>query len=194
MASLIESKTMRKGGPGWGGILAAQTIMTVLALVLIWLAIPFHTYGAKIGYVDTSILMSQFNETKRSRTAIDSLNKDWQGKAKALKDSLDGFMTRMGSTYNRSSTKEQGTMKSELERRNQELAQYVKASQDRIGKKEKELMEPAIKKINAFLQELAAREKYDLIFGSTGTGNILAAGTRKDLTGAVITELNRKYP
>lgn len=175
-------------------ILLLQALMVAAGGIAFWLALPFHTNAPKIGYVETTKMLGAFKEARKNQAEIDSLNKDWQSKAKVLKDSLDGYMKEIGTTFNKASLQSQQDMRKELERRNVTLDQYVKASQKRVLEREKELLEPTLKKINAALQEFARKEHYDLIFGSTNSGNILAGGLRLDLTDQVIRELNAKYP
>ncbi len=175
-------------------ILIFQAIIMLFGIALLWMALPFHANAPKIGYVETNRMLASFGESRKNRAEIDSLNKDWQAKAKTLKDSLDGFMNVMGQTFNKASVQRQQEMRAEIEKRNQDLAQYIKASQKRVLEREKTLLEPTLKKINAFLQEFAERKKFDLIFGSTNNANILAGGHRLDLTDQVIRELNGKYP
>ena len=138
--------------------------------------------------------MEDFGLAKQNRTKIDSLTKDWKSKAQVLKDSLDAYMSTMGATFNTASAKDQQHMRAEIERRNQELAQFMKASQKITVDKEKELLEPTFKKINTFLKDYSEKEGYDVILGSTAGGNILSGRPRLDLTDRVIAELNKKYP
>jgi Skp family chaperone for outer membrane proteins len=174
--------------------LLLQVPIALAGLFAIWMLLPFHTNAPKIGYVDTTRMLGAFKEAQRNRAQIDSLNKDWQAKAQVLKDTMDIHMAAMGKTYNTASAQSQLDMRKDLERRNQEMAQFVKASQTKVLEKEKALLEPSLKKVNVLLQDLATQEGYDLIFGSTNTGNILAGGRRLDLTDRVIDMLNKKHP
>ncbi len=178
----------------WVKFLLIQIVFALATFAGIWWALKFHANAPKIGYVDTSRLLSEFTEAKRNKSTIDSLNKDWQSKAKTLRDSLDAYAVTMGTKFNSVDKQSQLEMRAEIERKNQELAQFVKASQAKVLDRERALLEPTLKKINDCMQELSKREKFDLIFGSTNNGSIMAGGIRLDLTLQVVRELNQKYP
>lgn len=121
------------------------------------------------------------------------MSQDWRAKAKVLNDSLVVYMSTMSGGFQKATPPEKDKMRAEMERRNQELAQFVKASQEKTTAREKELMGPALKKLNAFLKEYAGRKHCDVILGSTQGGNILARGPRLDLTDRILLELNKQY-
>jgi Skp family chaperone for outer membrane proteins len=174
--------------------LALGVCLVLVAACLAFLWKQSKSSTPKIGYVDNIILIGQFNEAKKARKELEDFNSEWQKHASLLKDSMDLFMRNMGSEYNAASAGEKTRLRNLMQSKNEEMADFVAANQKRSQDKEKLLLDPVIKKINSYVQEYSEKNGYDIIFGSTVGGNIMAGGSKLNLTSEILRDLNAKYP
>lgn len=188
----MKSQTTEKVNRGL--ILALVFGFAIQAAIIAYLGFQARSNPARVAYVDTAVLISQFSEAKKARADLEKFNKTWQDKAKDIKDSMDVYMQRMGADYNIATSAKKEQMRREMQARNQEMEGFVNSNQKKSFEKEKELMDPVLKKINVFMKEYTENQGYDIILGSTTSGNIMGAGKRLNITQAVLDGINKQYP
>jgi outer membrane protein len=170
-------------------------IVAWLALVIGLCALIWHFVARplKIGYAETGILMSEFSEAVKAKAQFQEQQKEWDKNLKILNDSLLASMNRMKIQYDGASKAGKDSIRKNFETRNDDYQKYVEAVRKMSQDKERELMDPVIKKINSFL-ELWGREKgYSLILGTMQGGNILQGDPRYNLTMDILKDLNAHY-
>lgn len=147
----------------------------------------------KIGYAETGVLMSEFSEALKAKAAFQEQQKEWDKNLKTLNDSLLAAMDRMKTHYDAAGKTAKDSIRANFQTRNDDYQRYVEAVRKMSQEKERELMDPVIKKINSFL-DLWGREKgYSLILGTMQGGSILQGEPRLNLTQAILKDLNGHY-
>lgn len=76
----------------------------------------------------------------------------------------------------------------ELLRMEQEYQTRVQSMETQAGRRQQELVQPVMDKVNKVIEEIRAQESYSLIFDVAG-GSIIAADERLDLTQEVLRRL-----
>lgn len=74
----------------------------------------------------------------------------------------------------------------ELQTKKQQLDEQLYSSQERLNQK-------FVKELRAFLDDYAANEGYQIIYGYNGLGNVLYMDEQFNITDIVVDSLNRKY-
>gem|GEM_PF-2884558 len=168
------------------GILALL-VACATAVIGIW------TRPAKVGYAETSVLLTSFNEAVAARKEFEKSQKEWDKNLKTLNDSLLASMETMKKSYETAGKAGRDSMRSALKEKNDDLQRYTNAVKKLSTDREKELMEPVIKKMNSFLAVWGKAHGYDLILGTLTGGNILQANENINLTSRILADLNEEY-
>lgn len=149
----------------------------------------------KIGFVDSSLLMTSFTDAHKAESEIREHEQRWKSDQKAMQDSLEAYVNRMSAAYGKADANGKRKWQDELSARNQEIANFVRANEMKQAKVRQEKMQGVYTKINAFMKEFGSKYHYDMIFGTVQGGNILyGSDTRCDVTQKVIEGLNKRYP
>ncbi|MCD6505862.1 OmpH family outer membrane protein [Candidatus Poribacteria bacterium] len=86
--------------------------------------------------------------------------------------------------------KKEQEMLQQIERKKEEIRQFIQAGQQQLDKKRQELTEPIIKEIDQVVQQIGKEEGFDLIVDKIAT---LYVNPQFDITEKVIQILNQKY-
>jgi len=157
-----------------GGLIVSAVFLLALATVQ-WLTTP------RIAYVD---LPKVFNEFELKKDLETRLMSDYNEKNKVL-DSLKLSLGQL-------ELKSKGDFQMAGYQR-QNIIQTAEALQYDQENKTRELNEQIYKRLNEYVHQFAKEEGYDFILGAEGSGIIMAANTKKDITEEVIQYINRKY-
>lgn len=152
----------------------------------------FHR-PAKIGYVETSVVLEQFTEAINARNQFEKAQKDWDKNLKTLNDSLMAGMNQMKVDFNKASKEGKQAISASFEKKQADYQRYTEVVKKMSQEKEQELMLPVIKKVNSFLDIWGKQHGYDLVLGTTTAGNILQANPNLNLTARILKDLNEQY-
>lgn len=169
------------------------TAIVALAVGVGAVALTLIRKTPKVGYAETAILMAEFSEAIKARREFESAQKEWEANIKALNDSLMATMERMKAGYDKSPVAVKDSLRNLLQKRNDDLQRYTNAVKKMAADKEKELMDPVIRKINSHLDLWGKQKGYDMIFGTMSGGNILQASPGYNVTAQVLLDLNEHY-
>ncbi len=178
---------------GFFGRNAFLILILAVAISGLGLALDLKRTSKKIGYAETTILLSEFTEAIEARKKFEDSQKEWDKNLKTLNDSLMAAMSRMKSNYETAKQPEREKMRSDFQQRNDDLQRYTNAVKKMSEEKEKSLMEPVVKKMNSFLEVWGRDHGYDMIFGTMNGGNILQANSSMNLTRIILADLNAQY-
>ncbi len=135
------------------------------------------------GYKRTKVVRAQFEEKAKTLNAnVDSLMGDWQ---KELKD-YEKERSKM-------SKKELQLKQELLGNKQQQINNYQQAIQKQIQEEDKKATQTVINDINDYVKEYGKQKGYKIIFGASGSGNIMYASESADLTDEVLEGLNAEF-
>jgi outer membrane protein len=167
--------------------------LVALAIGVTALALHFTRKTPKVGYAETAVLMSEFSEAVKARKEFEAAQKEWDANLKSLNDSLMATMERMKTDYDKAPAAAKESMRHLLQKRNDDLQRYTNAVKKMAVDKEKELMDPVVRKLNAHLDSWGKGHGYDMILGTMTGGNILQANAEFNVTAQVLKDLNQTY-
>ncbi|MEP5341897.1 MAG: OmpH family outer membrane protein [Algibacter sp.] len=144
-------------------------------------------------YVDVNKLLDGYKRTKIVRAAFDE-------KAKTLNANVDSLMTdwqKEIKTYEKErskmSKKELELKQELLSNKQQQINNYQQAIQKQIQEEDKKSTQTVINDINDYVKEYGKKNNHKIIFGASGSGNIMYASDASDLTEDVLTGLNAEF-
>ncbi|NQY29044.1 MAG: OmpH family outer membrane protein [Flavobacteriaceae bacterium] len=152
----------------------------------------FKTNSAQV-YVDVNKLMDGYK-----RTAI--VKKQFEVKANTLKANVDSLLTdwqKELKDYEKersSMTKKELDLKQQLlSNKQQQLNNYQQAIQKQIQQEDQKVTQTVINDINDYVKDYGKKNGYDIIFGASGSGNIMYASDASDLTSVILEGLNAEF-
>ncbi|SRX52231.1 OmpH family outer membrane protein [Aequorivita sp. CIP111184] len=135
------------------------------------------------GYKRTSIEKSKFEEkAKLMQSNVDSLVADWQNELKIYEKERLSL-----------SKKEQELKEELLGNKQERINNYQKAIQGKIKEEDQKGSQTILNDINDYVKEYGEKHKYRIIFGASGSGNIMFANEKSDLTEEILDGLNKEF-
>lgn len=171
----------------------SKTILVVALMVLF--VVPSFGQKLKVGVVHSQKVIAELKEWQDAQKKLDEVIRQWetegqemQQRLQQLKDQYDAQSLLLSETKKKEKQQELEAL----------LAQLQKFQRDKfdpqageVVKKQAELIQPVLDKINAVIKKIGDDEKFDYIF-DTNNGAILYFGTdQPDLTDRVLAELNK---
>jgi len=167
--------------------------LAVIALVFSMLTFFYTQNASQQVYVDVNKLLEGYKRTKVVRgefekkaqvlrANVDSLVTDWQKELKLYEKERSGY-----------SKKELQLKQELLGNKQQQINNYQQAIQKQIQEEDKKATQTVINDINDYVKEYGKSEGYKIIFGASGSGNIMYADKSSDLTEEVLNGLNAEF-
>ncbi len=174
--------------------------MKKIALPLAALAFIFSLFNffysqntSDLVYVDVNKLLDGYKRTKVVRAAfekkakvlksnVDSLVVDWQKELKLYEKERSNY-----------SKKELALKQELLGNKQQQINNYQEAIQKQIQEADKKATQTVVNDINDYVKEYGKKKSYKIIFGASGSGNVMYADKSSDLTPIVLEGLNNEF-
>lgn len=167
--------------------------LAIIALLTSVFSIFYSQSSSEQVYVDVNKLLDGYKRTKLVRA-------EFETKAKTLNANVDSLMTdwqKEIKTYE----KERASMsKKELElkqqllgNKQQQINNYQEAIQKQIQEEDKKSTQTVINDINDYVKDYGKKNGHAIIFGASGSGNIMYASEASDLTEIVLEGLNAEF-
>jgi outer membrane protein len=159
--------------------------------------LPVSAFGAeeiKLGYIDTVKIFAEFKETVDAEAIYKKEVDIWKKKASDMEAALATMREEIQSQSLMLSEEKLAEKKQVFDKKLQEYNQYmtdVFGDNGQAAKRNKELTQPIVEKINAVIAQLAEAEGYTLILDAA-QGNIVFAKKALDLTARVMVELEKQ--
>jgi outer membrane protein len=153
------------------------------------MALPAHAQGAKVAYVQTSLLLDQAPGRAEAEAQFERETGGYRDQIKRMSDSLDalisGFQKRQASltaTTRDAQAKDIQSKQAEYQRRTQELEQKAQGRQT-------ELVQPILDKVKAAIEEVRVEGGYAMIFNADQGSPIVAVDKSLNVTDRVLSKL-----
>ncbi len=171
-------------------ILTATVVIACIAL----LGSASNAFAQKIGYIDSRKILSNYKEAQDAQERLDKINREWQEEARELQRQFQELGDQLESQSLLLSEERKQEKQQELQNLYLKIQQFQDDKWGQNGeyfKKNQEIMQPVIDKINAAIKKVGEEQGFDLIF-DTVAGNILYASPKMpDLTDVVLEELEK---
>jgi outer membrane protein len=168
-------------------------ILAVIALLVSAFTLYKSQTSSKQVYIDVNKMMEGYKRTKIVRA-------EFQAKAKTLKSNVDSLVTdwqkelKLYEKERSKYSKKELSLKQELlGNKQQQINNYQKAIQKQIQEEDKKASQTVINDINDYVKEYGKKHRYQIIFGASGSGNIMYASEGTDLTADVLEGLNKEF-
>jgi outer membrane protein len=174
----------------------------ISSAVLVCFALSLLPLGAlkadeiKLGYIDTVKIFAEYKETVEAEAVYKKEVDAWKKKASDMEAELAKMREEIQSQSLMLSEEKQAEKKLQFDQKLKEYNQYmadVFGDEGEAAKRNKELTQPIVEKINAVIAKIAEAEGYTIIFDAA-QGNIVYSKKTLDLTARVMEELDKEMP
>jgi outer membrane protein len=150
---------------------------------------------AKIGYVDSKVILDNMQDAQDAQTNLDNFVALWKAELSHLNDSLasikDDFeKKKLILTDNIKKQKEEGLIS--LQKRIDDYKNQKFGQDGEYFQKQTELMKPVQDKVFKAIQDVAKEGSYDFVFDRSSEIILLYMNEKYDLTSKVIKKLENK--
>ncbi len=173
----------------------SSLVITAIISLFICIAIVVWKYSnqEKIGFVRTQELVYGFDGTKEVQAKFNTKKLRWQSKYDSLQKDFEKELALYNRRFNDLSEQEIVTYKNKLNSKERLLKQQAESITRNIEIEDAKMMEGVVNQINSFVKSYAETEDYNIILGTTSSGNIMYAKPELDITEVVLKELNTYY-
>ncbi len=162
-----------------------------VALALIMLA--SCQQSQKIGYVDNSKLINDYQEKKDIESRLNIKIEAFQKRTDSLRKVFQLDVNEAEIKARSMSQENIQKLSQELQQQEQILSQRVQLEQNQIAQESKALNDSLIKKVKDFVKDYGTKNGYSYILGSNEGGSVLFGKEENDLTQTILELLNKSY-
>ncbi|NIR48649.1 OmpH family outer membrane protein [candidate division KSB1 bacterium] len=151
----------------------------------------------KIGYVNSNKVLATYKEAQDVREKLRDLNAEWEKEAKGMQKQIQDLQEQLESQSLLLSEERKQEKQQEIQSLYLKYQQFLNekwGAQGEAIKKEEELLEPVIKKINVAIKNIGEAEGYSYIFDTVAANILYASEDQTDLTERLLKELNKGVP
>ena len=134
----------------------------------------------RLAFVRSEQLVNEYMGMKEARIAFQAKHKQWQNNLDTLKAQL----------RQKHQSKASPALVQAAE---QNIRQYAAAMEQMTETEDQKMTQSVLDQINSYVDQYGKAQGYDLIFGTTTSGNILYGREGIDVTAEVLAALNKQY-
>jgi len=172
---------------------SAVLMFTGFAVALAFAAVQAQEFKLKIGYIDSQRIFAEFRETQEAERLYKKEVDQWKAEAATKEQEIAKLQEELRAQSLMLSEEKQKEKKLELDRKLEEYQRFVSETfgeEGNAAKRNKELTQPIVGRINKILERLSEQEGYSLVF-DIANANIIYAKKDFDLTDRLLEELNK---
>jgi len=167
--------------------------MKSLLVILLTVILVTSCQQQKIGFVDNTKLISEYQEKKDLETKLQTKIDAFQKRTDSLRQAFQLEINEAELKARKMSQENLQKLSQELQQKEQVLSQRVQFDQQQIAKESQSKNDSLIKKIRKFVQDYGKTNGYTFILGSNEAGSVMYGKDENDLTQTVLDALNKAY-
>ena len=146
----------------------------------------------KIGYIDSNRILAAYQDAKDVRARLQEIDQQWKNDAKDMEKEIKDLQEQLEAQSLLLSEGRKQEKAQEIQNKYLRYQQYLNEKfgpQGEAVKKEVELLDPVIKKINSAIKKIGEAEGYSYIFDTVAANILYASEDQPDLTDKLLEEL-----
>jgi len=171
----------------------SQIFLFVLIALCLGLCLSVYLKQPKIVFVRSQELVYAYEGTKEAQTKYTQQKESWQANVDTLKMSFQKAVASYNANYSRMNNTERAEQERLLATQETQLQQYIGAIDQKSKMQDDEMMQNVLNQINSFSEAYGKEHGYDVILGTTSSGNVLYGKKSLDITEEILKALNKKY-
>ena len=167
--------------------------MKKLAIVFFTIISLTACQQQKIGFVDNSVLINEYQERKDVEARLNTKIEAFKTRTDSLRSAFELEIKEVELKARTMSQSAIQTLSQELQQKEQVLSQRVQFEQQQIAQESQTLNDSIINRVKAFVQDYGKSNNYNFILGSNEAGSVLYGEEASDLTQEILKALNENY-
>jgi len=150
----------------------------------------------KLGYIDSQRIFLEYKETQEAERLYKQEVDQWKAEAAAMEQEIVKLQDELRAQSLMLSEEKQREKKLDYDKKLEDYQRFmadVFGEEGRAARRNKELTQPIVDKINKILEQMAEADGYTIVF-DIANANIVYADKAFDLTEQVLAELNKTAP
>lgn len=167
--------------------------MKKMVIVMMLIASMVAFAEMKFGYINSDKVLAEYSEAKKAKEQLAKWNKEMEAKAATMEKEIQALEEEIKNMSVMVSEEKKNEKMAEGQKKLQEYYQYKDKVWGQTGdfyKKNNELMQPIIDKINLVIKQISEQEKYDFVCDAN-TGTLLYSKPEYEMTEKILKELNK---
>lgn len=172
---------------------------TVLCAVVVTVTLVCAAAAAdRIGYINSEQILSEYEGARDIESQLAAAVADWKDQARTMESEIEALLVELSSQrllLSDEAAAEKQALIQEKRLAYESFVNDVWGSGGRAARREAELWQPVIDKVNVILEDIGAEDEYLLILDAAGAapGSVIVyADPSADVTQVVIDRLNRQ--
>ncbi|MFD1001324.1 OmpH family outer membrane protein [Ohtaekwangia kribbensis] len=176
----------------------------MLNRILIYILVAFALLGLSLGvynffntpeivYIRSYDLVDKYEGTKEARQKFDAKKNTWQSNIDTLSYNLKNAIEKYNMERVRMSVAQRVDMEKYLDNKDKELASYTQSVEAKAREEEEQMMQAILNQVNSYVEKYGQDNGYDVILGTSTSGNVMFGNKELDVTEDVLAGLNKSY-
>lgn len=165
----------------------------ILSIVIVVLSVASCQQTQKIGFVDNSVLINDYQEKKDIEATLKTKITSYEKR----RDSLgQAFQLDVKAAEVKARTMSQANLQKlqqEFQQKEQVISQQLQFEQQQIAQESQSKNDSLIKKVRDFVKNYGKANGYNFILGSNEAGSVMYGTEEVDLTQTILDALNEAY-
>jgi outer membrane protein len=158
-----------------------------------YLLFQHFSNSQEIVYVDSSKLLNGYQGMLDARKAYQQKALVWQANIDTLVNEIQNDLKKFEKEMPRMTVKERDLTRQLLQNKQQQLADYQKATQENAANEDGKMTKQVIDEVNQYIKGYGKKKGLKIILAATDYGNIAYAEEGIDITDEILEGLNKKY-
>jgi outer membrane protein len=147
----------------------------------------------KVRYVKSAELVYGFSGMKEAQLIQTKATEEIKANVDTLQLDFQKAVSQYNLDYPKLSKAEREQRETLLAMQQENLQKYAQGAQQKIKEKDEEITQGVLNQVNSFVEEYGKKQGYDIVLGTTASGNILFATEGMDITSEVLAAINEHY-
>jgi outer membrane protein len=147
----------------------------------------------RIAYVKSNELVYGFLGMKEAHAKQTVFETQVKIRIDSLRMGLQNDIAIFNTTFSSLNKEERVKQKEQLMQRENSFRNFAEATEKQIKESDQKLTSGVLNQINAYVEKYGDENGYDIVLGTTTSGNILFAKNYLDITDEVLENINKNY-
>ena len=165
----------------------------LLSIIIIVLSVASCQESQKIGFVDNSVLINDYQEKKDIEANLKGKIEVYEKKRDSLSQAFQLDVKAAEVKARSMSQANLQKLQQEFQQKEQIISQQLQFQQHQIAKESQSKNDSLIKKVRDFVNDYGKANGYSFILGSNEAGSVMYGTEEVDLTQTILDALNEAY-
>ena len=167
--------------------------LVIVAVLISGIALYQSNHTLRVAYIRSADMVYSYDGMKEAQKKYQEKMQLWQSNVDTLKLELQRNFNKYTNELNKLSAKNKLESQELLSKQQKNYTEYAQAIKEKSKIEEQKMTEGVLNQVNSFIEEYSKKQGFDLVIGTTNSGNLLYAKQYMDITENVLKALNENY-